>query len=46
MILIRFAVIYVAKTNQEVIDRSDWVFIGVLPEVGEKIIPKLKFRSN
>ena len=33
----KFKKIYVAKTNQEVIDRSDWVFIGVLPEVGEKI---------
>ncbi len=38
--------IYVTKTNQEVIDKSDWVFIGVLPEVGEKIIPQLKFKSN
>ena len=38
--------IYIAKTNQEVIDKSDWVFLGVLPEVGKKIIPKLKFRSN
>ena len=38
--------IYIAKTNQEVIDKSDWVFIGVLPEVGEKILPQLKFKSN
>ena len=28
------------------IDKSDWVFLGVLPEVGEKILPKLNFRSN
>ena len=42
----KFKKIYIAKTNQEVIDKSDWVFIGVLPEVGEKIIPQLKFKSN
>ena len=42
----KFKKIYIAKTNQEVIDKSDWIFIGVLPEVGEKIIPKLRFKSN
>ena len=42
----KFKKIYIAKTNQEVVDKSDWVFLGVLPEVGEKIIPKLNFRSN
>ena len=42
----KFKNILIAKTNQEVIDRSDWVFLGVLPKVAEKIIPKLKFRSN
>ena len=36
----KFNKIYIAKTNQEVIDKSDWIFIGVLPEVGEKIIAK------
>ena len=42
----RFKKIIIAKSNQEVIDNSDWVFLGVLPEVGQKILPKLKFRSN
>ena len=42
----KFKKVYIAKTNQEVIDRSDWIFIGVLPEVGEKILPKLKFKSS
>ena len=41
-----FKKITIAKSNQEVIDKSDWVFLGVLPEVGEKILPKLNFRSN
>ncbi len=42
----KFNRIYIAKTNQEVIDKSDWVFIGVLPNVGEKILPQLNFKSN
>ncbi len=42
----KFKKVYIAKTNQEVIDRSDWIFIGVLPEVGEKILPKLNFKSS
>ena len=38
--------IVVAKNNQEVINNSDWVFLGILPEIGEKILPDLKFKSN
>ena len=41
-----FKKVAIAKNNQEVIDKSDWVFLGVLPEVGEKILPKLNFRSK
>ena len=36
----------IAKNNQEVINKSDWVFLGVLPKVGEMILPKLQFRNN
>ena len=42
----RFKNIFISKTNQEVVDNSDWVFLSVTPEVGEKIIKDLKFRSN
>ena len=42
----KFKRIIIAKNNQEVIDKSDWIFLGVLPKVGKKIIPKLNFRSN
>ena len=42
----KFYKVSIAKNNQEVIDKSDWVFLGVLPEVGEKILPKLNFKSN
>ena len=31
----------IAKTNQEIIDKSNWVFLAVTPKVGEKILPKL-----
>ena len=35
----------IAKDNQDVINNSDWVFLGVLPEVGVKILPKLIYAS-
>ena len=39
----KFKKIIIAKNNQSVINESDWVFLGVLPKVGDKILPKLKF---
>src|SRR5210317_824996 len=42
----KFKRIIISKTNQEIVDRSDWVFLSVTPLVGEKIIKDLKFRSN
>jgi len=42
----KFNKVTIAKNNQDVIDRSDWIFLGVLPEVGEKILPKLKFKNK
>ncbi len=42
----KFKKVSIAKSNQEVIDKSDWIFLGILPEVGEKILPKLNFKSN
>ena len=38
--------IIIAKTNQEVIDKSDWIFLAVTPTVGNKIIKDLRFKSN
>jgi|TARA_B100001063_G_C16716714_1_gene531135 pyrroline-5-carboxylate reductase len=38
--------IIIAKDNQEVINKSDWIFLGVTPNVGEKIIKNLKFKSK
>ena len=42
----KFKKVIIAKNNQDVIDNSDWIFLGVLPEVGEKILPKLKFKNK
>jgi len=42
----KFKNIIICKTNQEIIDKSDWVFLSVTPIVGQKIIKHLKFRSN
>ena len=36
----------IAKNNQEVINKSDWVFLGVIPKVGEAILPKLQFKNK
>ena len=42
----KYKKIIVSKYNQEIIDKSDWVFLAVTPTVGEKIIKDLKFKSN
>ena len=42
----RFKKVNIAKTNQEIVDKSNWVFLAVTPKVGEKILSKLNFRSN
>ena len=42
----KFKRVSIAKSNQDVIDKSDWVFLGVLPKVGEKILPRLNFKTN
>ena len=42
----KYKKILIAKNNQDVINKSDWVFLGVLPNVGEKILPKLTFKKN
>lgn len=38
--------VYVAGSNQEVLDRSDWVVLAVLPEQGEAVCKALQFRSD
>ena len=42
----QFKKVVIAKSNQSVIDNSNWVFLGILPKVGDQILPKLKFKKN
>ena len=42
----RFRKVNIAKNNQEIIDKCNWIFLAVTPKVGQKILPKLKFKSN
>ena len=41
-----FKKVIIAKDNQDVINKANWVFLGILPKVGETILPKLRFRDN
>ena len=42
----RFRKVNIAKTNQEIVDKCNWVFLAVTPQVGEKILPKLNFKTK
>ena len=42
----RFRKVNIGKTNQEIVDKCNWVFLAVTPKVGAKILKKLNFRSN
>jgi len=38
--------VFIAENNQEIIDKCDWIFLSVTPNVGNKIIKELKFKSS
>ena len=42
----KFKKVSIAKSNQDVINKSNWIFLSVTPKVGDKIIKNLKFKSN
>ena len=42
----KFKKIIIAKNNQEIIDKSNWIFLSITPTVGRNIIKNLKFRSR
>ncbi|MDA7576457.1 pyrroline-5-carboxylate reductase [Candidatus Pelagibacter sp.] len=42
----KFRKVIIAKDNQQIVDKCDWVFLSVTPTVGDKIIKELKFKSN
>ena len=42
----KFKKVVIAKNNQEIINSCNWIFLAVTPNVGEKIIKHLKFKSS
>ena len=42
----RFKKVTISRNNQQLIDKSNWVFLGVTPKVGNKILKKLNFKKN
>ena len=38
--------IFITESNQEIIDKCDWIFLSGTPDVGNRIIKELKFKSN
>ena len=42
----KFKKVSIAKSNQDVINKSNWIFLSVTPKEGDKIIKDLKFKSN
>ena len=42
----KFKKIIIAKNNQQIVDKCDWIFLSVTPSVGKKIIKDLKFKSK
>ena len=42
----RFRKVYIAKNNQEIVDKCNWIFLAVTPQVGKKILTNLKFKPS
>ncbi len=42
----KFRLIQVIKDNQEIIDKSSVIFLGITPNVGNKILHKLSFPKH
>ena len=42
----RFKKVTISRNNQQLIDKSNWVFLAVTPKVGGKILKKLSFKKN
>ena len=42
----RFKKVVISTNNQQVIDKSQWVFLAITPQVGNKILKKLNFTKK
>ncbi|MGO8658826.1 NAD(P)-binding domain-containing protein, partial [Rhizobium ruizarguesonis] len=41
-----FAAVRIAKDNQDVVERSDMVFLAIRPQVAEEVVRALSFRDS
>jgi pyrroline-5-carboxylate reductase len=41
-----FKKVSIAKSNEEIVNSCDWVFLSITPTIGQKLIKELKFKSN
>ena len=42
----RFKKIIIAENNQQLIDKCNWIFLAITPQVGHRILKKLHFKKN
>ena len=42
----RFKKVTISRNNQQLIDKSNWVFLAVTPKVGGKILKRLNFKKK
>ncbi len=42
----KFRKIKICKNNQDLIDKSNWIFLAITPVVGNKILKKLHFKKS
>ena len=42
----KFKKVFIAKNNQEIVDKCNLIFLSFTPNVGNKIIKELKFKSS
>ena len=42
----KYKKVFIADKNQEIIDKCDWIFLSITPNIGNKIIRELKFKPN
>jgi len=42
----KYKKVFIADKNQEIIDKCDWIFLSITPNIGNKILRELKFKPN
>ena len=42
----KFKKVLITKNNQQLIEKSNWIFLAITPQIGIKILKKLKFDKN